>query len=212
VTRAMVDPMVRIWAKVVKAGPDECWLWTGGVGQKGGPHASVGRKGFNPRRAIYEEANGVTLPRTRQVSTTCKVPRCLNPAHLYLRPWMDDVTRFWSHVRKAEGDACWEWQGTFFQRGYGSFSMLVEGVKKDRQAHRVAWEIATGTRLDGPSHGVEAQVIMHRCDNPKCVRPSHLELGTNRLNSHDAIAKGRNSRGEKHAEAMRQAKLRRGAA
>jgi hypothetical protein len=202
----------RMWAKITKGAPDECWLWTGATGQKGGPVITEFKRTLSTRRVMWEHLHGEALPKTRQVGTTCEVPQCLNPAHLYLRPWMDDVERFWSHVRKAEGDACWEWQGTFFQRGYGSFSMLVEGVKKDRQAHRVAWEIATGTRIEGPTHGVDAPVVMHKCDNPKCVRPSHLELGTNRLNSHDAIAKGRNSHGPKHAEAMRQAKLRRGAA
>ncbi len=187
----------RILAKIAKRGFGECWLWTGGVGQKGTPNVSVKKRTFSARRLYWEMIHG-PLARNRQVSTNCGEPRCMNPDHLYLRPWMDDVTRFWSHVQKAEGAGCWEWQSTLFERGYGSFSMLVDGVKKDRQAHRVSWEMANGAIADG-------LFVCHRCDNPLCVRPDHLFLGTVQDNNADMIAKGRNSRGEKHAAAVKAA-------
>jgi len=184
----MPNLVERIDAKTVKRGPDECWLWTGGVSQKGAPHSSDGKRGANPRRLVWEWNNGRPLTKNEQVSTTCGVFRCLNPAHLYVRPWMNDEARFWSHVKKAEGDACWEWQSTFFARGYGGFKM--QG--KERQAHRVAWELTYGP-IEGhiPGHPEKERVVMHKCDNPKCVRPDHLELGTDTDNMRDMLAKGR---------------------
>lgn len=89
--------------------------------------------------------------------------------------------RFWDKV--LVGDGCWEWQaGTQKHNGYGSFSMNGRDVK----AHRVSWllwygEIPKGLR------------VLHRCDNPPCIRPDHLFLGTQKDNVLDAVAKGRHS-------------------
>ncbi len=195
----------RINAKVDKsAGPEGCWMWLGGLGQKGQPTTSIGKKHATPRRLVWEHAHGEPVPSNRQVATTCKVPACLNPAHLCLRPWMDDATRFWSRVKKAEGDACWEWQGAFFASGYAVLHMVVDGVKKTRQAHRVSYEIANGVKLTA------SQIVMHSCDNPPCVNPAHLSVGTHADNVHDAINKGRFSRGAKHAAACIAARQRTG--
>ncbi len=190
--RAPVSVLDRIEAKLDKsAGPDGCWLWLGAKGQKGGPKTSIKKKSANPRRIIWEHVHGEALPRNRQVSTSCKVPACLNPAHLYLRPWMDHEARFWSKVQKAEGDACWEWTSTLFSSGYGAFK--VDDL--ERQAHRVSYEMHHGVSL----FGRESDLVMHSCDNPRCVNPAHLSLGTDATNIADMIAKGRNSRGERHA-------------
>jgi hypothetical protein len=92
--------------------------------------------------------------------------------------------RFWSKVLK--GDGCWPWMRARYPTGYGLF--VVEG--KDRPASRVAWELTHGPIPDGLS-------VCHHCDNPPCVRPDHLFLGTTADNMADMVAKGRNARGEK---------------
>lgn len=87
--------------------------------------------------------------------------------------------RFWSKVVKSDG--CWEWQGgRFAGPGYGRFSIK----HKNTLAHRVAWELTYGPIPDG-------LFVCHRCDNPSCVRPGHLFLGTALDNNRDMAAKGR---------------------
>jgi hypothetical protein len=93
-----------------------------------------------------------------------------------------EVARFWESVAKAEG--CWEWTALLKRNGYGSF-YRNRGVKV--AAHRYSWELHHGPVPDG-------LFVCHRCDNPKCVRPDHLFLGTHRDNMDDMWAKGRANR------------------
>ena len=96
-----------------------------------------------------------------------------------------DVARFLSKVKKTS--SCWTWGGTILTGGYGYFH--VGG--KLRRAHRVSWEIENGV-IGG------ALCVLHRCDNPPCVRVDHLFLGTRAQNSKDMISKQRQTLGEKN--------------
>lgn len=88
-----------------------------------------------------------------------------------------DAARFWGRVEKTDG--CWLWRaGT--NRGYG-IAWVGGRIKK---AHRVSWEEVNGPIPPG-------MFVCHRCDNPPCVRPSHLFLGTNADNMRDMSEKGR---------------------
>lgn len=91
--------------------------------------------------------------------------------------------RFWKMVNKS-GD-CWTWLGTKKPTGYGSFKPLHE---KTIGAHRYSWWLHFGVIPKGLH-------VLHRCDNPSCVNPSHLFLGTARENMADKLAKGRQPRG-----------------
>lgn len=93
--------------------------------------------------------------------------------------------RFWAKVAKRDGDGCWEWTANRNNRGYGLFAV---SRGQTRSAHRVSYEMANGPIPDG-------LYVCHSCDNPPCVRPSHLWLGTNSQNMLDAVKKGRHAGG-----------------
>lgn len=97
-------------------------------------------------------------------------------------------TRFWEKVNKLGKHECWNW-AAMKRSGYGM--MRVGG--KMTGAHRFSYELAYGEvpkELD----------VLHRCDNPSCVNPNHLFLGTHRENMLDCVRKGRRPyhKGESH--------------
>lgn len=95
-------------------------------------------------------------------------------------------TRFWSKVNKGDPTACWEWNAYKDPNGYGRFK-LSSGVIL---AHRFSFQIHNGTP---PTDAC----VLHRCDNPKCVNPAHLMLGTQADNLRDMREKGRAASTEK---------------
>lgn len=86
--------------------------------------------------------------------------------------------RFWSRIER--GDDCWEWTGTREHYGHGCLKVGNYAWK----AHRLSWTLHHGPVPDGA-------FVLHRCDNPPCVRPDHLFLGTQADNVRDMIEKGR---------------------
>lgn len=89
---------------------------------------------------------------------------------------------FWDNVDKRGADECWEWQAARKGPGYGTFRKTKGGPPFN--AHRVAYELANGPIPPGLH-------VCHRCDNPPCVNPAHLFVGTARDNVRDRVAKGR---------------------
>ena len=94
-----------------------------------------------------------------------------------------DIRRFMAKTQPAE-TGCWEWQGYRRAGGYGQYRGPAGRQSRLVAAHRFAYEAFVAPIPDGLS-------VMHRCDNPPCVNPAHLELGSQRDNMTDAARKGR---------------------
>lgn len=94
-------------------------------------------------------------------------------------------TRFFGKFK--ESPSCWEWLAYRDRKGYGRF--MVPGSKTSL-AHRFSWELHRGPIPTG-------MCVLHRCDNPPCVNPAHLFLGTLQDNVRDMIQKGRGSNGNR---------------
>jgi HNH endonuclease len=94
------------------------------------------------------------------------------------------MKRFWDKVRKT--NYCWEWIAFKNWGGYGYFKFNNGNI----YAHRYSWIIANGEIPPG-------LLVCHKCDNPACVRPSHLFIGTHQDNMDDKAKKGRCWRGGK---------------
>lgn len=90
--------------------------------------------------------------------------------------------RFWRFVGLRVENNCWEWNGSLDNSGYGTIS--TKYGEPPAKAHRVSWEIHFGAIPDG-------LVVLHACDNPRCVNPNHLMVGTQAANAVDMAKKGR---------------------
>jgi hypothetical protein len=127
------------------------------------------------------------------------MPRMDSPADLYTQIKLGLVRvnqksrpeyRFWKDVDKngpihpVHGQ-CWVWTGYMRPSGYGRFSVC----NKLTPVHRYSYEEFVG-------HVPHDLWVLHKCDNPACVRPDHLFLGTDQDNATDKVNKGRQSKGE----------------
>src|SRR6266404_6202431 len=97
---------------------------------------------------------------------------------------------FWSKVDKRGSDDCWLWLGKTQGHGYGYFWSSNKTVL----THRFCYELVKGLIPRGDNF--TDHCVLHTCDNPPCVNPNHLFLGTAQDNSDDKVNKGRQAQGE----------------
>ncbi len=96
---------------------------------------------------------------------------------------------FWKHVDRRSREECWPWTGTVTKAGYGEIRRRTDKVRV--YAHRYSLSVATGTDLPSTA------LVLHSCDNPRCVNPAHLRVGTHRDNSEDRTERNRNASGDR---------------
>jgi len=201
----------RFWSHVQKT--DGCWLWIGA--KQGGGYGSFSMKGrlIGAHRASWMLFRG-SIPPNLNVLHRCGNKSCVRREHLFLGTQSDNLKHWWSDQKKSppakttwrtsghriaasadwsyrfwakvvKGDGCWLWSGAKNNVGYGQFTVRMP-KRKLLLAHRVAFALTSGEIPNG-------MCILHMCDAPACVRPSHLKLGTMRDNTNDMIAKGRST-------------------
>lgn len=136
--------------------------------------------------------------RTRTIATCEQCGKSFTPVHASVgrfcspacfgkhrtRPLLD---RFWERVDRTDG--CWMWTGPTTKAGYGIIRSAGGRNGTTLYVHRLSYEIHHGPIDDG-------LVVMHACDNPRCVNPSHLSIGTHGENHADMISKARHPHGE----------------
>lgn len=200
--------LARFWSKV---GPHDdlaaCWLWRGGVNNKGYPRFCTGRNTQVGARTFAWGLVHDPPPPGYRLYPRCGEALCVNPAHQYAAPFDKPLlrypsieARFWRHVDKDGpqmphmSTRCWSWTGTPNSAGYGNFR--GQGALGQTVAHRYSYILHYGAIPAG-------LLVCHHCDYKMCVRPDHFFLGTHQDNSDDYYAKGYDHtlRGEKHNRA-----------
>jgi len=133
---------------------------------------------------------GLDVGRVVRVCANCRKEFTVQAARLKVRgarfcSWecvvVGESRRFWEKVDKWGGAACWTWNAATTPGGYGCFT---NDLGEQIGAHQFAWLIHFGEIPEGKD-------VLHKCDNPPCVRPEHLFLGTQKDNMRDMVAKGR---------------------
>ncbi len=209
----------RYRAKVKDGHEDACWPYSGTPDDKGRGYFWLNPKSVLAHRVMWILSYG-PIPEGQDVLHTCHNPICCNPKHLklgtrsdagkkrYSNPnWTppirqekrtdknllpDDIKVFWTKAPPENERGCQEWAGRRTSEGYGELTLSPYG---SILAHRASWIIENGPIPDG-------LFVLHKCDNPPCVNPNHLFLGTNRQNIEDRHAKKRDASGDRNGSRL----------
>ncbi len=169
------------WSKVAKQGKEQCWPWLGHINTQGQAVFRLAGVLWLAHRLAYYLTHGHCLD---VLMRKCSSEICCNPAHMHARSRMTTPENFWQNADCRNPLGCWEWRGTRDKNGYGRVSANYDTLP----AHRLAYKISHGAIPPG-------RLVCHSCDNPPCINPKHLWLGTPHQNTSDAVRKKRHAHG-----------------
>lgn len=178
----------RFESLVVKDQENGCWLSPYPV-KYGNEYCFTYKKaGYNAAYASYCLYKEI-VPKGTILKRTCGNLKCINPEHLETSTKRDiERQRFEKSFTKSDPDKCWEWESKLTNGGYGQFKFYDKKNKqKTTGAHRISFIFYKGEIPEG-------MFVCHSCDNPRCVNPKHLWLGTAADNNADKVSKNRQAR------------------
>lgn len=162
--------------------PNGCWRWEGRLRGKTPVLPETGR---SLRHLVWKTSRS-DVQKGQRVRNVCGNDRCCNPDHQELvfnstgRGWAKGPKTHWFQGNEK---GCWLWTGKHITHGYGY--VMIEGQKQ--LTHVRVYELSHGPVPRLPNG--RPMSVMHLCDEPACVRPDHLRMGTQRDNSRDMAAK-----------------------
>jgi hypothetical protein len=173
------DKIMNFYERIDKKSKNDCWLWNGPMISGYGAYYTAG-KTYTVHRHAFALHRG-HKPKGK-LNHSCNNYLCTNPAHLF--DMGDPLQHFNYHANKQNKDQCWIWGGALQSKGYGT----IHTKERRIYAHRFAFETLIRPIQDG-------EIVCHTCDNPPCVNPSHLFIGTPQDNSTDMVNKDRQCKG-----------------
>jgi len=183
-----MDNIEKINQKIIKNEKTGCWEWLGNIDQYGKRRININGKHIAVVRELYEYQYSTKLTSSDLIlqKESCINVKCVNPIHFEKKTKSEygngkqlPISQRLIDNIIIQDNGCWEWQLSLNKHGYG----LIGYKGKDCRVHRLSFEVF--------KHPITKPVILHSCDNRRCINPEHLSEGTQLENVQDCINKGR---------------------